>query len=130
MYQALGMDFSSSEWRRAAADHLRRRLGADVMGFVVDDPTCVGRLVATGAGSIAARFPGPGNLSARVRYIQWVSTDVAWRRRGLARAITSARLDWFADQECHQRSPLSRGTDTRLTSPRWLPIVEACASSN
>ncbi|MHB8658955.1 MAG: GNAT family N-acetyltransferase [Solirubrobacteraceae bacterium] len=99
MYQAMGMDASGKEWGRAAADHLRRRFGDDVMVFVVDDPMRPGRLSASGAGSIAARLPGPGNLSARIGYIQWVSTDIAWRRRGLARAVTRALLDWFVEQE-------------------------------
>lgn len=99
MYQEMGMDASDNEWRRAAAEHLRRRLGDDVMVFVVEDPMHSGHLAATGAGSIAARLPGPTNPSARVGYIQWISTDLAWRRRGLARAITVALIDWFGEQQ-------------------------------
>ncbi|MHB8296292.1 MAG: GNAT family N-acetyltransferase [Acidimicrobiales bacterium] len=99
MYEAMGIDASGEAWRLMAADQLRRRFGDDVMVFVVDDPTCPGRLAATGAGSIAARLPGPGNPSARVGYIQWASTDLAWRRRRLARAITVALIDWFGEQE-------------------------------
>ncbi len=34
-------------------------------------------------------------------YIQWVSTDFAWRRRGLARAITIALLDWITKRQVH-----------------------------
>jgi len=99
MYEAMGIDASSEAWRQMAADHLRRRLGDDVMVAVVDDPTRSGRLAATGAGVIAVRLPGPGSPSARVGYVQWVSTDFAWRRRGLARAITVALLDWFTERQ-------------------------------
>jgi GNAT superfamily N-acetyltransferase len=99
MYEAMGIDASGTTWRLMAADQLRRRLGDGVMVLVVDDPTCPGRLASTGAGSIATRLPGPGNPSARVGYIQWVSTEPAWRRHGLARAITVALIDWFAEQQ-------------------------------
>ncbi|WP_298338805.1 GNAT family N-acetyltransferase [Ferrimicrobium sp.] len=99
MYEEMGMDTSKTEWRQAAAEHVRRRLGDELMVFVVENPTHPGHLVATGAGSIAARLPGPNNPSARVGYIQWISTDVAWRRRGLARAITVALINWFGDQQ-------------------------------
>lgn len=101
MYEDMGMDASDEEWRRVAAEHVRRRLGDDLMVFVVEDPMHPGRLVATGVGSIAARLPGPSNPSARVGYIQWISTDVAWRRRGLACAIIIALIDWFGKQEVH-----------------------------
>jgi GNAT superfamily N-acetyltransferase len=99
MYEAMGIDASGEAWRQLVADHLRRRLGDDVMVAVVDDPTRSGRLAATGAGVIAVRLPGPGNPSGRVGYIQWVSTDFTWRRRGLARAITVALLDWFTKRQ-------------------------------
>ena len=98
MYEAMGMDVSGTTWRRSAADHLASRLGDEVLVFVVDDPTAPGRLAATGAGSIATRLPGPGNPDAKVGYIQWVSTDPAWRRRGLARSITAALVEWFAER--------------------------------
>jgi GNAT superfamily N-acetyltransferase len=98
MYEAMGMDANGTTWRRSAADQLASRLGDEVMVFVVDDPTTPGRLAATGAGSIATRLPGPGNPDAKVGYIQWVSTDPAWRRRGPARSITAALLKWFADR--------------------------------
>lgn len=99
MYEAMGIDAAGKGWRQMAADQLRRRLGDDVMVAVVDDPTSGGRLAAAGAGVIAVRLPGPGNLSARVGYLQWVSTDFAWRRRGLARAVTVGLLDWFTQRQ-------------------------------
>lgn len=99
MYEAMGLDASGEAWRRTATDELRRRLGRDVIVYVVDDPEHPGRLAATGAGSIAVRLPGPANPSAQVGYIQWISTDPAWRRRGLARSITVSLLRWFSERQ-------------------------------
>jgi len=75
------------------------RLGVDVAVFVADVPGSTGRLAAIGAGTIATRLPSPANPSATVGYIQWVSTDPRWRRRGLARLITAALVGWFRERE-------------------------------
>jgi GNAT superfamily N-acetyltransferase len=96
MYEAMGMDASGHAWREAAGQALATRLGRDAAVFVADSPATTGRLAAAGAGTIARRLPGPANPGARVGYIQWVSTDPRWRRRGLARQITAALLEWFA----------------------------------
>jgi GNAT superfamily N-acetyltransferase len=95
MYESIGIDASGAQWRGAAAEHLLDRLGQDAAVFVVDDPSDNGRLVAAGAGTIARRLPSPGNPDAKVGYVQWMSTDPAWRRRGFARTIMLALLDWF-----------------------------------
>jgi GNAT superfamily N-acetyltransferase len=44
---------------------------------------------------VAQRLPGPGNVRGRYGYVQSMVTDPAHRRRGLARAIFAALLDWF-----------------------------------
>jgi ribosomal protein S18 acetylase RimI-like enzyme len=95
MYEAMGMDTSAPGWRKAAARMVETRLGTDAIVFVADDPNTAGQLVATGAGTIARRLPGPSNPDVQVGYIQWVSTDPKWRRLGLARSITTALLEWF-----------------------------------
>lgn len=99
MYEAMGLDVSGTAWRETAATALANRLGRDTQVFVADDPDETGRLAATGAGVIATRLPGPANPAAMVGYIQWVSTDPRWRRRGLARLITSALIAWFRERE-------------------------------
>jgi GNAT superfamily N-acetyltransferase len=98
MYRALGAQCSEVQWdywRGAAADALRRRLGADLTVVVVDEPGVATRLVSCGAGTIAARLPNPWHDTALVGYIQWMSTHPAFRRRGLARAVLSGLLEWF-----------------------------------
>jgi GNAT superfamily N-acetyltransferase len=98
MYEAMGLDTTGLAWRQAAAAALANRLGGDTCVLVADDPDRAGRLAATGAGVITTRLPGPANPAATVGYIQWVSTDPLWRRRGLARAVTSALLAWFTER--------------------------------
>ncbi len=98
MYGSMGMDAFGEDWHLTATEHVRRRLGDDIAVFVIDAPTRPGRLAATGAGSIATRLPSPGNPSAKVGYMQWVVTEPAWRRRGFARAIAAALIDWFTDR--------------------------------
>ncbi|MGO9081958.1 MAG: GNAT family N-acetyltransferase [Streptosporangiaceae bacterium] len=95
MYESMGLDASGGGWRQAARAELAARLGGDAAVFVADDPAGGGRLAAAGAGSIARRLPGPANPGGRAGYIQWVSTDPRWQRRGLARQITTALLGWF-----------------------------------
>jgi GNAT superfamily N-acetyltransferase len=99
MYESIGIDASGADWRRVATEHLSERLGQDAAIFVVDHPTDTGRLIATGAGSIARRLPGPANPEAKVGYVQWMSTDPAWRRRGLARQVMLALLEWFRQND-------------------------------
>lgn len=94
MYSAMGVTVVP-EWHAVAVAALLDRLGKDVTAKVVDDPTRPGTLAACGAGVTAQRLPGPTNLAARVGYLQWVCTDASWRRRGLARAVTTALLDDF-----------------------------------
>ena len=99
MYEAMGLDATGTAWRRAAVTAMASRLGEDAVVFVADDPGTPGRLAATGAGVIATRLPSPANPAATVGYIQWVSTDPRWRRRGLARLITSTLIEWFRDRD-------------------------------
>lgn len=98
MYETMGVDTSTSRWRSAAMRALRDETRNDLAVLVVDDPTGMGRLAATGAAIVATRLPGPRNLDARVGYIQWVATDPSARRMGFARAITGRLLDWLFGQ--------------------------------
>lgn len=97
MYEEMGLDAADERWQLVARRSVERRLGQDVAVVVVDDPTAVGRLAACGAASIATRLPGPSNPEARFGYIQWMSTEVRWRRQGMARAVTHALLEWLRD---------------------------------
>ncbi len=101
MYRSLGLSFDDDvwgNWRSTAEASVRARLGSDLTVVVVDDPGAPGRLVACGAGVISERLPNPSHDRARVGYIQWMSTEPAFRRRGFARAVLQGLLEWFETQ--------------------------------
>jgi ribosomal protein S18 acetylase RimI-like enzyme len=83
-------------WRAAAGDEIRRRLGHDTVGFVVEDDT--GTVISSGIGVLTTRMPSVRNLSTRVGYVQWVATDPEHRHRGCARAVMTALVAWFRAQ--------------------------------
>ena len=99
MYRSLGVDTSDQGWLGTVDDVLVARQGSDAMVIVAEDPDGAERLASIGAGSIAARLPGPGNPRALVGYIQWVSTDPTHRRKGLALQITRALIAWFRQRQ-------------------------------
>ena len=97
MYDALGVDTTPTSWHQAVEGVLSSPADGDAVVLVVDDP---GRgLAAVGGGSIATRLPGPATPTARVGYLQWVSTDPRHRRRGLARAVAEGLLAWFLGRD-------------------------------
>jgi ribosomal protein S18 acetylase RimI-like enzyme len=55
-----------------------------------------GEVVSTGGVIVDRHIPTPKNLSGQVGYILNVATDPEYRRRGLARRIMQAVLDWLA----------------------------------
>jgi ribosomal protein S18 acetylase RimI-like enzyme len=96
MYSAMGVEADSDEWRRVALGAAERADGTgDTLVVVAEDPRVPGRLAAIAGAVIVRRLPGPANLAATAGYIQWVSTEPAWRRRGLARLVVSALLAWL-----------------------------------
>jgi len=103
MYRSLGLSLDEESWGRwrvGAQEAVRTRLGADLTVVVAEEPGAPGRLVACGAGVVFERMPGPAG-DARVGYVQWMSTELAFRRRGLARAVLRALLAWFEAQGVH-----------------------------
>ncbi len=98
MYRSMGIDPDNAAWRRAAHDAIQERLGDDLTIAVADHPDRAGQLLASGAGCITTRLPGPTNLTAEVGYIQWVATEPEWRGRGLACAIMTRLLDWYRER--------------------------------
>jgi GNAT superfamily N-acetyltransferase len=101
MYRSLGLEFAEDAWDRwrvSAVRSVGMRLGADLTVVVVDDPAAPGHLVACGAGAICERLPSPAHASARVGYVQWMSTEPGFRRRGLGRAVLRSLLAWFESE--------------------------------
>jgi len=99
MYGAMGLDVSPPEWRENAERTIRERNGSDdCTVFVVEDE---GRIVSCGGVTVATRLPGPGVPTARYGYVQWMATDPMYRRRGHARAVFEALLDWLREHGVH-----------------------------
>jgi len=97
MFATMGLE-SGGVWAEEGARHVATRLGEDLAVYVVDHPDGAGRLVASAAGSIAPRLPGPFNPSGLAGYVQWVCVDPDYRRHGLGRLVMTALLDWYAER--------------------------------
>jgi GNAT superfamily N-acetyltransferase len=101
MFRTLGLELDEegwARWRAAAGAAVVDRLGPDVTFFVVDHPDEPGRLVACGGGVVMRRLPNPKHPDGRAGYVQWMSTEPAFQRRGHARAVLRAVLSWFEGQ--------------------------------
>jgi GNAT superfamily N-acetyltransferase len=95
MFESMGLE-PGGAWREAAVRRLTAGLAdGSVVAFVVDGD---GALAANAAGTIARRLPGPLNPGGLAGYVQYVCTDRAWRGRGLARAVTTALVEWYRAQ--------------------------------
>jgi ribosomal protein S18 acetylase RimI-like enzyme len=64
--------------------------------YVVDDPDA--GVVAGAAGNVFVHPPGPNDLTTVRGHLYNVSTEPAFRRRGLARACVVALMDWFENE--------------------------------
>ena len=96
MYSSMGLDATGVAWRENATKMMTVRLGGDeVAVFVIDDPESAGALAACGGVAVIQRLPGPNTPSGRWGYVQWISTEPRYQRRGYARAIMDAILAWL-----------------------------------
>lgn len=102
MYNAVDIQ-ASEEWRANALRQVSERIGGpDLSGWVIDaDPSATapgGPLAASALANRHPRLSPPGQSLDWRAYVQWISTDPAFRRLGYARALTQRVLDW-ADAE-------------------------------
>ncbi len=99
MYTSMGLDAGGEAWRESATKLLAERLGGDdAVVFAVDDPAQPGRLAACGGAAVIQRLPGPSTPTGKWGYVQWVATEPAYRRRGIARAVMIAILSWLSQR--------------------------------
>jgi GNAT superfamily N-acetyltransferase len=93
-----GVMVTTAGWEDPCAEVFRRGIDdGSVTAFVIDAPEGTG-LAACGVATVAARLPGPGNLSGSYGYVQSMATDERWRSRGYGRAVFGALVDWFRDE--------------------------------
>jgi GNAT superfamily N-acetyltransferase len=99
MFAAVGLDAADRRWEQPARERLRIGFGdGTVKAFVVDHPTASHRCVAAAAVSLQSRLPTPPNPGGVAAYVQWVATDLEFRRRGLARTLMESVLTWSIAQ--------------------------------
>jgi GNAT superfamily N-acetyltransferase len=100
MLEAMGVDTGGPDapWREVAFRYFAEGLASPetFAAFVIDDPD-VG-VVACAAGHCNPHPPGPNDLSTQRGSLYNVSTEPAFRRRGLARACVVALLAWYRDE--------------------------------
>lgn len=91
-------DIHDDLWEYACKDAFEQALADPdgmIQAFVVDAGDFPGKLAACSVGLIEQRLPSPDNHSGLIGYIQSVSTDPDYRRRGYARATVEATLEWL-----------------------------------
>lgn len=94
-YAALGRDTNlSAQWREATEQAFTDRLSSDgaMAVFVIDGNA---GLAACAVGSVDRRLPGPETTNGLWGHVSGVVTDPDYRRRGYARLLMTALLDWF-----------------------------------
>jgi GNAT superfamily N-acetyltransferase len=96
MHLAMGDVVLPDEWRAACEAAFRRRLSEpDFVAFAVEDS---GRLVSCGTGWLEEHLPSPGQYDGRRGHIASMSTEAEYQRRGYARQVFAALMEWFGEQ--------------------------------
>lgn len=93
MHTSMGVAELTEAWQSTTVASFRRRLGSD--DFVAYGVEVEGRLVSGGAGWLQEHLPSPYQLDPRRGHIASMSTEPEWRRRGYAREVFGALMDWF-----------------------------------
>jgi GNAT superfamily N-acetyltransferase len=97
MHLAMGTATLPDQWRESCEEAFRRRLATeDFVAYGVEED---GRLVSCGAGWLEEHLPSPGQYDGRRGHIASMSTEPEWMRRGYARWVFAALMEWFADRD-------------------------------
>lgn len=98
MISAMGGDPTVPGWAQACESALARRLG-EPDRFAAWLVEVDGRAVSSGIGWLEEHLPSPGCFDGRRGHVASMSTEPAHRRRGHARLVLTAAMDWFAALE-------------------------------
>lgn len=86
------------DWKARAVEYFERRAASGELRWFF---ACAGNTpVASAAGFLLDGYPAQICVNRRVGYIAGVYVQPRWRRRGLARAVTQAALDWLWEIGC------------------------------
>ena len=94
MLEAMGRGPLTSEWAQACDEAFVRRLSEPdrFAAWVVE---VEGRPVSCGVGWVEEHLPSPGCSDGRRGHVASMSTEPAHRRRGHARRVLAALMEWF-----------------------------------
>lgn len=95
MYKSVGAK-PTPTWALESTALVKERLGRDLYGVVIDAEE--GGLAACALVNIGPRLPRPGRRAHQSGYVQWVSTAPQYHRRGYAREVMVALLEWTDEQ--------------------------------
>jgi len=100
MFSSLGPTPDRAAWWNAAVAALEEALAdpdGEIQAFVVDapEPDVPGELASCAVGIVERRLPSPHNPIGMSGYVLSVATDPRHRRKGYARAVMQATLEWF-----------------------------------
>jgi GNAT superfamily N-acetyltransferase len=100
MLSSMGLEPHVDRWHDRALEVLRSELASGSgAAFVVDAPDQPGQVIASGAVLVHQRLPTSEHPDGRVGHVQWVATEPSYRRRGLAKLIMRAIVEWLRDQQ-------------------------------
>jgi GNAT superfamily N-acetyltransferase len=86
------------DWKaRSVAYFTRRHAAGELQWFLAHDES---KVVASASGFLLDGYPSEICTRRRVGYVAGVYVLPAWRRRGLARAVTEAAVDWLWSVGC------------------------------
>lgn len=91
MYKSVGAK-PTPAWALESTRLVKERLGHDLFGVVIDAEE--GGIAACGLINVTPRLPRPGRHAHETAYIQWISTAPQHHRKGYARAIMKALVEW------------------------------------
>jgi GNAT superfamily N-acetyltransferase len=100
MRRELGMPDAdlAGDWETRSVAYFKRRHDADELRwFFADDG---GAVVASAAAFLLDGYPSEICTNRRVGYVAGVFVDPRYRRRGLARAVTAAAVEWLWQVGC------------------------------
>jgi GNAT superfamily N-acetyltransferase len=98
MITAMGGDPTVPGWAAACESAFARRL-AEPDRFAAWLVEVDGRPVSSGVGWLEEHMPSPGCFDGRRGHVASMSTEPAHQRRGHARLVLTALMDWFASLE-------------------------------
>jgi hypothetical protein len=100
MFDSIGTTVVDPSWSERFVPTWEQGLSeGQLLGAVVDNPNGSG-LVASGIASVVPRLPAPNRPLDRRGYVSSVSTDLEFRRQGMAAAVVARLVERLSGAGC------------------------------